>query len=96
MDDGKYLMKQDDYQRDDFYIHQNKKNITDTDNTQSKLVCKDLRTKHLGVMICVFKATHFCQLMYFTTFGICVCMYIYISTYIYTYTHTHTHTHTHI
>ena len=38
-------------EKEDFYSHLNMKNITDTDYTYAKRVCKGFKIKHLGVYL---------------------------------------------
>ena len=46
----------------DFYSHLNMEDITNADNVHAKRVLKERIQEN--IMICMFKATHYCQLMY--------------------------------
>ena len=64
-------------EKEDFYSHLKMEDITDADYTHKKTVCKDFKIRKLGEYhISRFKVTHYCYLMYLTTFGICVLKYL--------------------
>ena len=63
-------------EKEDFYSHLNMEDITDVDSVHAKKVCQDFETKNLkNIMICMFEAIHYCELMYLRTLEICALKY---------------------
>ena len=64
-------------EKEDFYSQLNMEDITDTDCTHGKRVCKDFEVKDLGEFHDLYvQSDIYCYLMYLITFGICVLKYM--------------------
>ena len=60
-------------EKEDFYSHLNKEDITDADYVHAKRVYKDFGINNLGEYHgFIFKVMHYCQLMYLKALEICV------------------------
>ena len=64
---GKSLMKH--HYLKNFYSRLNMEDIIDADYSHGKAIFKDLETSY--IMICMFKAVHYYQLMYLRALEIC-------------------------
>ena len=61
MDDQKKLNETLLPEKDEFYSHLNREDITDANYAHAKRVCKDFEIKiSENIMICMFRVIHYC------------------------------------
>ena len=61
MDDQKKLNETLLPEKDEFYSHLNREDITDANYVHAKRVCKDFEIKiSENIMICMFRVIHYC------------------------------------
>ena len=63
-------------EKEDFYSHSDRENITNADYAHGRGVCQDFEIKNLDFMICIFKAMYYCLLMDLRTLEIFALKYM--------------------
>ena len=60
MDDWEKFNEASLYEKNDFYSHLDMEDISDADYAHAKRLCKYFEKKYENIMICMFKAIHYC------------------------------------